>query len=99
MNDQLTSSSAPNGDAALPVESNLAIAASEVREYGALPASSDRPAWQRDLCSISARSRAVIAAVRPIVVRAMTFWDHAVRGVAIGARRIEIDPSGSYRLR
>ncbi|MDB5027696.1 MAG: hypothetical protein JWO66_1385 [Candidatus Eremiobacteraeota bacterium] len=58
----------------------------------------DHPAWQRDVLAVSARVRAIVAQLRPVVVRALTFWDHAVRGVAIGRRRVELDPSGSYRL-
>ena len=59
----------------------------------------DHPAWQRDILSVSARARAAVAALRPVVVRALTFWDHIVRSIDIGARRIEVDPSGCYRLR
>ncbi len=64
----------------------------------ALPA--DHPAWQRDVLAISARARAVLARLRPVVVRVVTFWDHAVRGIVVGGdRKLEIDPSGCYRLR
>lgn len=63
----------------------------------ALP--SDHPAWQRDMLAVSARARALIAALKPIVVRALTFWDHHVREVAIGPRTLGLDASGSYRLR
>lgn len=59
----------------------------------------DHPAWQRDILSVSARARAVVAALRPVIVRALTFWDHVIRSVSIGARRVEVDPSGCYRLR
>ncbi len=59
----------------------------------------DHPAWQRDVLSVSARARAVVAKLRPIVVRTLTFWDHVARGVGIGGRRVEVDPSGCYRLR
>ena len=59
----------------------------------------DHPVWQRDILSVSARARAVVAALRPVVVRALTFWDHIVRSIDIGTRRIEVDPSGCYRLR
>jgi hypothetical protein len=59
----------------------------------------DHPAWQRDVLAVSARVRALIAHMRPVVVRVLTFWDHAVRSVSIGGRRLEIDPSGCYRLR
>ena len=59
----------------------------------------DHPAWQRDILSVSARARAVVSAMRPIVVRALTFWDHVVRSITVGPRRLEVDPSGCYRLR
>jgi hypothetical protein len=37
--------------------------------------------------------------LRPLVVHVLSFWDHAVRAVRIAGRRLEVDPSGSYRLR
>jgi hypothetical protein len=65
--------------------------------HGTLPR--DHPRWQRDILSVSARARAVVAALRPAAVRVLTFWDHVVRSVHVGSRRLEIDPSGCYRLR
>ena len=59
----------------------------------------DHPAWQRDVLSVSARARLVLAQLRPAVVRVLTFWDHVVRSVGVGSRRVEVDPSGCYRLR
>ncbi|HEY6236156.1 MAG TPA: hypothetical protein VIW69_13740 [Candidatus Elarobacter sp.] len=59
----------------------------------------DHPVWQRDVLSVSARARAVVAAMRPVAVRVLTFWDHVVRSVGIGSRRLDVDPSGCYRLR
>ena len=58
----------------------------------------DHPAWQRDVVSVSARTRALLAALQPVVVRVRTFWDHAVRAVTVGARGVEVDASGSYRV-
>jgi hypothetical protein len=80
----------------------LAVAAAQVPDvdpdlHATLPR--DHPAWQRDILSVSARARAVVAALRPVVVRALTFWDHVVRSISVGSRRIEVDPSGCYRLR
>jgi hypothetical protein len=80
----------------------LAIAAAQVSDVDAelhatLPR--DHPVWQRDILSVSARARAVVAALRPVVVRALTFWDHVVRSVVVGSRRVEVDPSGCYRVR
>ena len=66
-------------------------------EPAALPR--DHPAWQRDTLAISARVRAIVAGLRPVVVRVLSFWDHAVRSAVIGGRRLEVDPSGCYRIR
>jgi len=59
----------------------------------------DHPAWQRDVLSISSRARALMAAIRPVAVRVLTFWDHHMRDIMIGTRHFGIDPSGCYRLR
>ena len=59
----------------------------------------DHPAWQRDVLAVSSRVRAILAQLRPVAVRVLTFWDHVVRSVRIGGRSIEVDPSGCYRLR
>ena len=60
----------------------------------------DTPAWPRDGVAVSARVRALLAAVRSVVVHVRSFWDHLVRSVALGGgRRLELDASGSYRLR
>lgn len=63
----------------------------------ALP--SDHPRWQRDVLSISTRARAVLANVAPVVIRVLTYWDHRLREIAFGTRRLGIDPAGCYRLR
>lgn len=80
----------------------LAVTAAQVADvdpglHATLPR--DHPAWQRDVLSLSARARAVVAALRPAVVRVLTFWDHVARSVTIANRRVEVDPSGCYRLR
>jgi hypothetical protein len=67
------------------------------REPSALPR--DHPVWQRDVVSISVRARHLLARLRPVGVRVLTFWDHVRRGVTVAGRTLEIDPSGSYRLR
>lgn len=59
----------------------------------------DHPAWQRDVLAVSARARALLARLRPVAVRVLSFWDHVLREVVIAGRRVEIDPSGSYRMR
>jgi hypothetical protein len=96
---------APSGraleSAALAIAS-LSIAPPQVADGGAeMPASlpRDHPAWQRDMLAVSARVRALLAQLRPVAVRVLTFWDHAVRSVSLGGRRLDVDPTGSYRLR
>lgn len=60
----------------------------------------EHPAWQRDVVAISARVRALVATIKPIAVTVLTFWDHLARSISVGgARRLEIDPSGCYRVR
>lgn len=59
----------------------------------------DHPSWQRDVLAISSRVRATLAGLRPLAIRVLSFWDHLARAVKIGSRSVEIDPSGSYRLR
>ena len=58
----------------------------------------DHPKWVRDAVAVSQRARQLLATLRPIVIRVLTFWDHRIRALTIGGRNIEIDPSGSYRL-
>ncbi len=80
----------------------LAIAAPSAGDHELEPAPSlpgGHPVWQRDVVAVSARVRAIVAALQPLVVRVLTFWDHATRSLTIGTRRLEVDPSGSYRLR
>lgn len=56
------------------------------------------PKWVRDGVSISQRAREIIAHLRPIAVRVLRFWDHQLRSIVIGGRRVRVDPSGSYRV-
>lgn len=58
----------------------------------------EHPAWVKDTLSISQRARAFIAQLRPMAIRVLTFWDHAVRSLRIGNARVSIDGSGSYKL-
>lgn len=58
----------------------------------------DHPAWMKDTLSISQRTRALLGRLRPVVVKVIAFWEHRVRSIAIGDRRLCVDPSGSYRL-
>ena len=57
----------------------------------------DHPAWMRDTLSLSQRARALLASVKPVVVRVIAFWEHRVKSVAVGNRTLTVDASGSYR--
>jgi hypothetical protein len=98
-----TSAPSPALDAPVLIGVAPALPAAVAEADGAdLPATlpRDHPAWQRDVLSVSARARGVLAHLRPVVVRVLTFWDHVVRSAGIGGnRRVEVDPSGCYRLR
>jgi hypothetical protein len=82
---------------AAPRAALLPAPADEARQAPALPR--DHPAWARDLVAISSRTRAMLQAIGPTVVRVLTFWDHRVRSVVVGARSVAVDAAGCYRLR
>jgi hypothetical protein len=52
----------------------------------------------KDTLSISQRARAMLAKVRPVVVKVVACWQHHVRSILVAGRRISVDASGSYRL-
>ncbi|MGR4066104.1 MAG: hypothetical protein ACLQPV_11760 [Vulcanimicrobiaceae bacterium] len=56
------------------------------------------PEWVRDALSVSQRARSLMARLRPAVIRAFTFWDHRLRCILVGSRRVSVDASGSYRV-
>ncbi len=58
----------------------------------------DHPSWMRDALSVSSRARALIARLRPIIIRVLTFWDHRRPCITVGGRNLGVDPSGSYRF-
>lgn len=70
------------------------IAQSELETTG-LP--NDHPTWVRDAIAVSQRARDMLARIKPAVVRIMTVWDHRLRCIVVGDRRVRIDASGSYR--
>ncbi len=66
--------------------------------YGSNALPSDHPHWMKDTLSISQRARALIAKIKPVVVRVITAWDHRVRSISIAGRTLRVDASGSYRF-
>ena len=62
------------------------------------PLPREHPKWVKDALAVSQRARALLGRIKPVVVRILTFWDHRVRSIPVGGRRLEVDVSGSYRL-
>jgi hypothetical protein len=58
----------------------------------------DRPRWVRDALAVSQRARELIARLRPVAVRVLSFWDHRMRAVVIGECCVRVDASGCYRI-
>ncbi|MBV8531160.1 MAG: hypothetical protein JO104_07565 [Candidatus Eremiobacteraeota bacterium] len=57
----------------------------------------DQPRWVKDAVAVSQRAREIITRLRPAAVHVLSFWDHRIRSIVIGDRRVQIDPSGCYR--
>lgn len=62
------------------------------------PLPREHPKWVKDALAVSQRARQIIAQLRPVVVRVLTFWDHHVRGIAIAGHELSVDITGSYRI-
>ncbi len=62
------------------------------------PLPREHPKWVKDALAVSQRARQLIAHLKPVMMRVLTFWDHRVRGVTIGGRELSVDISGSYRI-
>jgi hypothetical protein len=72
-----------------------AVADAEL-ETALLP--NDQPRWVKDAIALSQRARELIAGLRPAAVHVLSFWDHRIRAVWVGDRRVAIDASGCYRV-
>jgi len=59
----------------------------------------EHPKWVKDAMLVSMRARQLLARIKPVALRVLSFWDHAVRTVVLGGNRsVSVDSSGSYRL-
>jgi hypothetical protein len=58
----------------------------------------DRPRWVRDAVAVSQRARELVARLRPVAVRVLSFWDHRMCAIVIGECCVRIDGSGCYRI-
>jgi hypothetical protein len=57
----------------------------------------DHPEWRPDILSLSNRAKALLARIKPFVIRVMTFWDHRATTMELDNITLEVDASGSYR--
>ncbi len=57
----------------------------------------DQPRWVKDAVAVSQRARELIAKLQPAAVHVLCFWDHRIRTIAVGERRVQVDASGCYR--
>jgi len=92
---------APLAPQAVPAEALLdarALAFDPDDRYQGPTLPADHPRWMRDTLSVSQRARALLAKVKPVVVRVIAYWEHRVRSITIGGRTLCVDASGSYRL-
>ncbi len=89
----LTSGAQP-GAAAAPTS----IAFDTEDQFGGPALPSDHPAWLKDAVSLSQRARALVAKLKPVVLHVVAVWEHRVRSVIVGGRKVSVDSSGSYRL-
>jgi hypothetical protein len=76
-------------------EAVVPVVAETELETAFLP--NDQPRWVKDAVAVSQRARELIAKFAPAAVTVLTFWDHRIRAIVVGGRRVQIDPSGSYR--
>lgn len=58
----------------------------------------DQPRWVKDAVAVSQRARDLIAKLRPAAVHVLSFWDHRIRAIVVGGRRVAVDASGCYRI-
>lgn len=68
-------------------------------ELETAPLPREHPKWVRDALLISHRARQLLGRIKPVAVRILSFWDHAIRSVRVGENReVSVDSSGSYKV-
>jgi hypothetical protein len=58
----------------------------------------DHPPWPRDVVSVSQRARALLARIKPVVITVIAGWQHKLRSLVVGGRRVAVDATGCYRV-
>jgi hypothetical protein len=76
-------------------ESVVPVVAETELETALLP--HEQPRWVKDAVAVSQRARELIAKLRPAAVHVLSFWDHRIRAIVVGERRVGVDASGCYR--
>lgn len=90
------------GPSALPLyvgasRSEAVVAAAPEAELETALLPYDHPRWVKDALAVSQRARELLAKLRPVALNVLCFWDHRIRSIVIGDRRVHVDPSGCYR--
>lgn len=76
----------------------VAIAFDNDDQFGGPTLPNDHPAWLKDAVSLSQRARVLVTKLKPIVLHVIAAWEHRVRTIVVGGRRVSVDASGSYRI-
>jgi hypothetical protein len=90
-----TTASLPSQVGASRSEAVVPVVAEAELETALLP--HDQPRWVKDAVAVSQRARELISKLRPAAVHVLCFWDHRIRSIVVGDRRVQIDASGCYR--
>lgn len=77
-------------------EAIVPVVAEAELETALLP--NDQPRWVKDAVAVSQRARELISKLRPAAVHVLSFWDHRIRAILVGERRVAVDASGCYRI-
>ncbi len=96
---QASANAGSNALALFPSAATVALTAIDYDDrYGGHTLPGDHPAWMKDTLSLSQRARALIATLRPVVMKVIAYYEHHIRSIVVGNGRLSVDPSGSYRL-
>jgi hypothetical protein len=86
----------PSSELAPAGQVSLVVSDPDVDRGNHLPG--DHPPWAKDVLSLSTRFRGLIAQIKPVMIRVLSFWDHRLRSIIVGGRRLGVDASGCYRM-
>jgi hypothetical protein len=84
-------------DNSTPIDSEHALEFEQVTSDAIGPVR-EGPPWKRDSVVLSDRFRVMLRAVKPALLRTVSYWDQKVRSLRIGGRTVTIAESGCYRV-